>query len=236
MKQNENDIINYWEEIMSRQKQYYEEKLKSSMQRLRQQEKKHSPIIREFNHALRVQFKKGTNYIVIIENKHNAIADENNQWKLKIDDLSEKLESLKLRLKNYETSTKQLCRQVASKDKKLEKMRSNMEKLKLQIEQSSTETKETERENKQMKSQLKKTSKGSIAASAEITKSKIKLKEVSYNQKVLQQSLQDLQSHNDFLIDEVKEFKKKVPYHTIQREHNIDPEAKGGQNTFPPHI
>ena len=111
-----------------------------------------------------------------------------------------------------------------------------MEKLKLQIQQTSTETKEAESEKKQMKSQLKKTSKVSIAASAEITKSKIKLKEVSYNQKLLQQSLQDLQSHNDFLIDEVQEFEKKVPCQTIQREKNIDPEAKGGRNTFPPHI
>ena len=52
----------------------------------------------------------------------------------------------------------------------------------------------------------------------------------------MHQSLHNLQSEHDTHIDEVKELRKKVPYNTIQRERNFDPEAKGGQQTFPPHI
>ena len=49
------------------------------MQRLRQEQKKHSYDIKQLNHSLRVKLKNDTNYIVSITNKHDAIADENNQ-------------------------------------------------------------------------------------------------------------------------------------------------------------
>ena len=102
--------------------------------------------------------------------------------------------------------------------------------------QSVMETKEVDKEKRQLESQLKKTTKAGIVASTEIAKARIKLRKLSYNEKILQQSLYNIQSQYDTYLEEVKELRKKVPYNTIQRERNFDPEAKGGQQTFPPHI
>ena len=192
--------------------------------------------MKQLNHNLRVQLKKDTSYVVSVEEKCDAIEDENIKLKETVTDLSEQIDSLNLRLVNYETSTKQLHRQLASKENKIEKMKSKIGTLQSEKEQSVMETKEVDKEKWQLESQLKKTTKAGVVAFAEIANSKIKLKNLSFNEKILQQSLHNLQSQYDTRIDEVKELRKKVPYNTIQRERNFDPEAKGGQQTFPPHI
>ena len=82
--------------------------------------------MKQLNHNLRVQLKKDTSYVVSVEEKCDAIEDENIKLKETVTDLSEQIDSLNLRLVNYETSTKQLHRQLASKENKIEQMKSKI--------------------------------------------------------------------------------------------------------------
>ena len=192
--------------------------------------------MKQLNHDLRVQLKKDTSYVVSVEGNRDAIENENIKLKDTITDLSQLVDSLKLRLMNYETSTKQLYRQLASKDNKIEKIKSKIQEMQSYKEQSVMQTKEVDKEKRQLQSQLKKTTKAGIVASIEIAEARIKIRKLSYNEKILQQSLYNIQSKYDTHLEGVKELRKKIPYNTIQRVRNFDPEAKGGQLTFPPHI
>ena len=149
MKQNENNSISDTEEMMAR-KQHWSQSINTKVEAIT--EKIYSDT-KQLNHVLRVKLKKYMNHVVSIEETHDAIAGGNIKLKQKVADLSEQLDLLKMRLKNYETSIKQFCRQVASNEK-IDQMKSTMEKYKIQKEQSSTET--SWEWKKQMESQSKK--------------------------------------------------------------------------------
>ena len=85
--------------------------------------------MKQLNHNLRVQLKNDTSYVVSIEEKCDAVEDRNIKLKETITDLSQKFDSFKLSLVNYETSTKQLHRQLASKEKKIEQIKSKIRML-----------------------------------------------------------------------------------------------------------